>query len=125
MNAHKFSDRKKTDLSNEVARILDDVKKFHVHKADGTTVEEVVSALQEVESVIKQRDFEDKTMITELSKLDFEELRRKRDFLITQTRSLLRDIYVLSSQIRKNVRLIKMINRILEKKLLEKRSSEL
>ncbi len=124
MNSHKLRE-KKSDISNEVIKALSDVKRMHAHRADGTTAEEVAAALQEVSGIIKKMSLNEKEVVSELTKLDIEELKKKREFLINQTRNLLKDLYTISAQISRNIKILRLLNRILEKKILEKRSSEL
>ncbi|NPB00597.1 MAG: hypothetical protein GXO10_04410 [Crenarchaeota archaeon] len=125
MRDYKFEGRRHTeegaeDLSREIAHALSRMKK---HKANGTTVEEVVSAIREVENMLRTFETDERSIIAELSKLSIDELRKRRDLLITQTRYLLRDLYALSSKISRNIKIIRVLNKILEKKILEKQSS--
>ncbi|NPA70388.1 MAG: hypothetical protein GXO26_06215 [Crenarchaeota archaeon] len=126
MRDYKFESRRHTgeeneDLSREIAHALSRMKK---HKANGTTMEEVVSAIREVENMLRTFEVDDRSIIAELAKLSVEELKRRRDILIAQTRYLLRDLHTLSSKISRNIKIIRMLNKILEKKLLEKQSSK-
>ena len=126
MRDYKFESRRHTgeeneDLSREIAQALSRMKK---HKANGTTMEEVVSAIREVENMLRTFEVDDRSIIAELAKLSVEELKRRRDVLIAQTRYLLRDLHTLSSKISRNIKIIRMLNKILEKKLLEKQSSK-
>ncbi len=126
MRDYKFESRRHTgeeneDLSREIAHALSRMKK---HKANGTTMEEVVSAIREVENMLRSFEVDDKSIVTELAKLSIEELKRRRDVLIAQTRYLLRDLHALSNKISRNIKIIRMLNKILEKKILEKQSSK-
>lgn len=108
------------DISGEIASALSRVRK---HKADGTTVDEVISAIREVESLLKKIDSSEKEIMIELMKSSIDELIKRKEIIISQTRLLLKELYGISKNILRNVKLLRLINKVLDKKLLEKRSS--
>ncbi|NPA23172.1 MAG: hypothetical protein GXO23_02605 [Crenarchaeota archaeon] len=124
MRDYKFEGRKRTDESEDISReIVHALSRVKKHKANGTTMEEVASAIREIENMVRSFEIDERSLVSELSKLSIEELKKRRDLLIAQTKYLLKDLYTSSIKISKNVRILKILNKILEKKLLERQTS--